>query len=137
MIETAYDQLVASVESARDLASTLDRVLRARASESEVRNLAEDYGIELADVDDFDVSEFLSDNALEIYGNGRVFGDGTHDLREVVVVLGTGGPHIEFTVTDSGRCLAEGYWGSDKVERSEYGLDTLGDFLSEYFGGWS
>lgn len=58
-----------------------------------------------------------TDGVLEIYANARVSWDEV-DIREVVLVTGTGGPHIEVVVdlnSSYDGFAVHGYWGSDHV----------------------
>lgn len=92
---------------------------------------AEDSGL-----DSFDVDDVLNNNALEVYANARLDTGGAKDIRGVVVVLGTGGPHYEFEVDWKGNVEGRAYWGGETATVRAYDMESLGEYLIELFGGW-
>jgi hypothetical protein len=77
------------------------------------------FDVDPQDYDSEDIREeareYLDNDVLEIYGvwHGRT--RDSSDLRGVVVVTGTGGPHIELD-TAKGQWI--GYWGGDTAYAS-------------------
>lgn len=84
----------------------------------------------------FDVADVLNNNALEVYANARLDTGGAKDIRSVVVVLGTGGPHYEFEIDWKGNVEGRAYWGGESATVRAYDMESLGEYLVELFGGW-
>jgi hypothetical protein len=82
---------------------------------------------------DTDIFGAIDAIALEVYATANIYPHGLQTITGVVVVTGTGGPHIEFTVEESGSVLAEGWWGSDHVTLRAGGLESLATLLFDMF----
>jgi hypothetical protein len=130
------DQLTASVEGAIKDAEMLEALAIAGTVEMmdkgpERKRARKDYELD----NDADVTEALDTIALEVYANARLSPDGARDIQEIVVVTGTGGPHVEFSVSwNDGTVVATGWWGSDKVERYAYeAAPALAEYLADWF----
>lgn len=135
-----YDQLTANVDGTRDLVNALNTLhafgaLDVDELDDDTREVLDDHGIDPADFEPEELfDELLDAAALEIYGTARVTYD-TVDVGGIVVVVGTGGPHIEFEVSWNESAEIRGYWGTDTVTKRVSGV-TFGDYLAEIVGGW-
>jgi hypothetical protein len=86
-----------------------------------------------------DLVDYLNNHALEIYGNARIGGYGNSpDLRQIVIVFGTGGPHREMVIDWQGYVTARAYWGSDSAEQRLGFTSNLFEYLAELVApeGW-
>ncbi len=82
-----------------------------------------------------DLVDYLGENALEMYANARLTGsESTPDVREVVVVFGAGGPHVELVVGWNGWAFGRAYWGADRAELSLGFAGGLFEYLVESMG---
>jgi len=80
---------------------------------------------------DADLLDVLNTDALEVYATGRFhFHDGW-TVTGIVIVTGTGGPHVEAEISDSGRIVGRCYWGSDRAEEIGYDGESLFEYLAE------
>lgn len=80
-----------------------------------------------ADADEYgtDPAEYLAEYPLEVVDErGRPF----------IVVLGTGGPHVEVVADGSSTPTLVGYWGGEKVTRHDG--DALTWFLDSFIERW-
>jgi len=132
-IDTTATQLEASVESLRDTVNVLNDILTNQDDDHEVRQLIEYYGLDEG-ILTYEVVDEVLNNALEIYGNARVTPDSV-DIRSFTVVMGTGGPHIEFIAGYRGTVEIVGYWGSDRTERFTH-APALTGYIADMMGGW-
>jgi len=103
----------------------------------EAVNAAENLESAMAS-DDFgphdDWFDWFDQSALEAYANQKVYGNGTTIVGSVTVVLGTGGPHYQYTVNNNGNVTGEawGWFGQDQAEAHGY-APMLADMLHELF----
>jgi hypothetical protein len=80
------------------------------------------YGQLVRDIDEetTDIGTFLSEEVLEIKRE-QYYSSGKWITSFYTLVLGTGGPHVEFT-TNGLICV---YWGGEKLESSTYDPDAI------------
>ena len=81
---------------------------------------------------------WLNNSALEMYANVKRYLTDTGDIvKSITVVLGTGGPHYQYTLSPSGEVTGEawGWFGAGAAEK--YGsAPELAAFLFDLFEEW-
>jgi hypothetical protein len=82
---------------------------------------------------DMDLWDVLNVDALEVYAVGRCTFHNGWTVTGIVIVTGTGGPHVETEIDYRGRITGRAYWGGEKAEHVEYDAETLFEILAEMF----
>lgn len=108
-------------------AKFLEQVALSNGDREETGEMADHlaaYGLDY----DADWLEVLDTMALEVYGTKEV-GPYRDNLTSITVITGTGGPHVEWEISDTGRITGRAYWGGE--EATSYGHADLFDMLAD------
>jgi len=115
--------------SVRGTAEDLERLVSLiNGDEVDCADLFTDHGYGADDDPGNTALVILEEWPLEAYVTGRRDIGGSWDVTGVVVVFGTGGPHIEL---DTNERAVVGYWGSDRFEW------TVSGAVVDYFEQWA
>ena len=84
---------------------------------------AEGYGYE-------DQIGWFDEYILEVKFSASLVGQ----ISSFTVVVGTGGPHVEFTVDGQSSAMWEGYWGSDSPKFHHGSYENVYTAIADYLG---